>query len=191
MSLVQSDNLPTHEVVARGEIAGNSSRDVTVALNKLLVAPLLSVAIVAIFHNLKPAISSSIVTSCRIFNLLHIDSTRTLVTDVDRARVFAIRRAAPFEGDCGASFGGSNKSDASLAVDTCSTLAHYKTLTGLVVEHSRHELAAIASKDLPQAMSGLSTPLIGNVAFSGMSLIRMATPSPWFTPSMKMLVKAV
>ena len=98
----------THQVVARCQILGDGGLQVAILGDQLLSAPFLRRVVVAILHNLEPAIARGVVAGRAVVHFLHVDRTGTLVTWVDRAGLGTIGPIAPFECDLGACFDSCN-----------------------------------------------------------------------------------
>ena len=116
--LVQRQELRANEIVTCRKILGDDGGDVPIVGDELFGAPLISCAVIAIFHDLEPSIASCVVGGCRIRNLFHVHCTGALVTGVNRPWLLSIGPGAPFEGQHGACIGAGNSGYTCLAIDT-------------------------------------------------------------------------
>lgn len=114
---MQCEKFWTNKIVTGGKILGNGSSEMPVVRDQLLSAPLARGAIVAVFHDLEPAITCSVVRSSRVVDLLHVNCAWTFVTRVNGSRLRSIRPVAPLEHESIARVDTGDTRNASLTVD--------------------------------------------------------------------------
>jgi hypothetical protein len=153
--------------------------------NEFFSTPLASYAIIAIFHNLEPSVSSGVVACGGVGDFLHVNSAGTFVAGIYRSSSRDgghIGDGAVFECQVGARVDAGNTGHTGLAIYAYRTisLAFRKEGSDGILSPRRFsgEERGKVTNYLPQAISGVATFGRGKVACPILLLIRTAVPSP-------------